>query len=98
MSDLNGSETIVRAATERGELVILRERCKGCNFCIEFCPLHVLQASGRFNSQGYVPPVLKPEGHCSTCAFCQWICPDFAIYVVKDEKDKKPVQSQSGSE
>ena len=28
-----------------GELVIIVDRCKGCDFCIEFCPNRVLEAS-----------------------------------------------------
>lgn len=74
--------------TQKGKLVILPERCKGCNFCIEFCPLHILEPSGELNSFGYVPPRLKADSRCTTCAFCQWVCPDFAIYCIKNENEK----------
>ena len=79
----------IRKKTLKGDLIILPEMCKGCNFCIEFCPQHVLESSGEFNSKGYIPPRLKETGTCTTCAFCQWLCPDLAIYVIKDNGTKK---------
>ena len=64
----------------RGEVHIIKERCKGCGFCIEFCPNEVLKLSDEFNSKGYHPPeVAKPEG-CVNCDLCQLICPEFAIW------------------
>ena len=79
----------IRKKTLRGDLIILPEMCKGCGFCIEFCPQHVLEFSGELNSRGYVSPQLKSEGTCTTCAFCQWICPDLAIYVIKENGTEK---------
>ncbi len=82
------SKDILVNQTEKGELVIMPERCKGCNFCIEFCPLQVLESSKELNSLGYLPPRLKANSRCTTCAFCQWVCPDFAIYCIKNKNGK----------
>lgn len=63
-----------------GVLYILNERCKGCGFCIEFCPQRVLAESDEFNSKGYHPPVVVDSAACVSCGLCELICPEFAIY------------------
>ena len=40
----------------RGFVAITVEHCKGCGFCVEFCPTHVLALSSAYNSKGYHPP------------------------------------------
>jgi NAD-dependent dihydropyrimidine dehydrogenase PreA subunit len=59
------------------------ELCKGCNFCIEFCPNDVLDLSGKINRQGYQYPMVKDEksDDCVGCGMCEKICPEFAIRV-----------------
>ena len=70
--------------TTIGIVHILEDRCKGCGFCIEYCPRQVLQFSTRFNKKGYHPPsVLKPDD-CVNCHYCEIICPEFAIFSVED--------------
>jgi 2-oxoglutarate ferredoxin oxidoreductase subunit delta len=64
----------------RGQVIISPELCKGCGFCIEFCPAGVLEFSEGFNSKGYHPPLaVKPEA-CTGCGLCGIYCPDFAIF------------------
>lgn len=63
-----------------GILHILKERCKGCGYCIEFCPQDVLVESSEFNSKGYHPPVVLNETACVSCGLCEMICPEFAIF------------------
>ena len=70
----------------RGMVSINVELCKGCGFCIEFCPSDVLEFSDGFNSKGYHPPrAVRPEA-CTGCDLCGVYCPDFAIFgvVIKD--------------
>jgi 2-oxoglutarate ferredoxin oxidoreductase subunit delta len=64
-----------------GIVHIIDERCKGCGFCVEFCPRHVLVMSSHTNSRGYHPPHIIDEAHCVNCGLCALLCPDFAIYV-----------------
>jgi 2-oxoglutarate ferredoxin oxidoreductase subunit delta len=65
---------------------IIEVRCKGCGYCIEFCPKHVLGFSDRFNEKGYYIPVEKLPEECSGCGMCQMICPDFAIFLVEEKE------------
>jgi 2-oxoglutarate ferredoxin oxidoreductase subunit delta len=55
----------------RGKVTIDTELCKGCGFCIEFCPPGVLEFSDEFNSKGYHPPrAVKPEA-CTIDGSCR---------------------------
>lgn len=63
-----------------GEVHIIEDRCKGCNFCIEFCPRSVLVESTRFNAKGYHPPEVDKPDACVNCGLCELICPEFAIF------------------
>ena len=69
-----------------GKVNILDYRCKGCKYCIEFCPKDVLEESKEFNEKGYYPPVVKEEGKCINCNFCETVCPEFAIFVTEEER------------
>ncbi|RJR24299.1 MAG: ferredoxin family protein [Desulfobacteraceae bacterium] len=64
----------------KGIVHILEDRCKGCGYCIDFCPRKVLEFSTRFNRKGYHPPALTKQDDCVNCHFCEIICPEFAIY------------------
>jgi 2-oxoglutarate ferredoxin oxidoreductase subunit delta len=69
-----------RPKAPRGVVTINTELCKGCGFCIEFCPAAVLEFSDEFNSRGYhYPCAVRPEA-CTGCDLCGFYCPDFAIF------------------
>ncbi len=68
-----------------GAVHIIKERCKGCEFCIEFCPQKVFEVSDEFNSKGYHPPKIVSHDKCVNCKLCELICPEFAIYITEDE-------------
>ncbi len=76
------------------EIIILEERCKGCGFCIDYCPRNVLEISEKFNQIGYHPPKLVDPDQCLFCGLCERICPDFAIYV-KDNEEKPEKKEKS---
>jgi len=67
----------------KGELIILEDRCKGCKFCIEFCPNEVLAESPKLNAKGYHPPEISKPDECVGCGLCERICPEFAIIAEK---------------
>jgi len=67
-------------------LLILTERCKGCGFCVEFCPQQVLSVSKEVNTRGYYPVYLNDNDKCTKCNLCGLVCPDFAISVVGDKE------------
>ena len=68
-----------RDRTLRGLVVVDIERCKGCGYCVEFCPLSMLVMSTQFNSKGYHYPEAADATKCSGCDLCSMYCPDFAI-------------------
>ncbi len=92
----------------RGDVHIIVDRCKGCGFCVEYCPKEVLVLSEEFNKKGYHPPKVVKQGECVNCNLCEMICPDFAIYSVAapDEEEtagrgddgKERVDERSGGE
>ena len=65
-----------------GVVHILEDRCKGCGYCIEFCPRGVIEFSTHFNEKGYHPPAVKNPDDCVNCHYCEIICPEFAIFSV----------------
>ena len=67
----------------QGDVRIIVERCKGCQFCIEYCPKDVLALSEGFNRKGYHYPKVAKHGECVNCNLCEMICPDFAIFSVE---------------
>jgi 2-oxoglutarate ferredoxin oxidoreductase subunit delta len=66
-----------------GVVEIDPETCKGCGFCIEFCPLGILEFSDSINKMGYQYPRVKPgyEELCVCCGMCERVCPELAIRV-----------------
>jgi 2-oxoglutarate ferredoxin oxidoreductase subunit delta len=68
-----------------GEIHIVVDRCKGCGFCVEYCPRDVLEISEEFNAKGYHPPKIVDQGRCVNCGLCEMICPEFAIYSLEKE-------------
>ncbi|WP_324669583.1 4Fe-4S binding protein [Geochorda subterranea] len=59
-----------------------RDRCKGCELCISFCPTGVLALSDRdFNASGYRPAVVVRPDACTGCAHCARMCPEAAISI-----------------
>lgn len=53
--------------------------CKGCNICIEFCPVQVYEQSGKVNKKGVHVPIPLNEDKCTECGLCTLLCPDQAI-------------------
>lgn len=73
----------------KGTVFINDGRCKGCAFCIAFCPAKALTAGDRLNARGYRLPVLSSPERCNGCDTCGMYCPDFAIYGVRLNRRRK---------
>ncbi|MGC9182016.1 4Fe-4S dicluster domain-containing protein [Thermogladius sp.] len=62
---------------------VIRDRCKECEFCIAICPVKILVKGQNSNRFGYRPPVVTEPDKCIGCRLCEYVCPEFAIYVTK---------------
>ena len=82
----------------RGIVYLDADRCKGCGFCVEFCPPKVLILSEEFNAKGYHPPRLIDPENCTGCDLCGMYCPDFAIFAVQIRAVAKSVPAEAPQE
>ena len=66
------------------KIVVVKERCKSCGYCIKFCPKNVLELGTEVNSKGYeyVQPVRMEDW--VGCCVCGRMCPDGAIEIYTD--------------
>lgn len=80
---------------KKGKIHIDTEKCKGCGFCVEYCPKDVLELSEEFNQKGYHPPRIINEDACIYCQLCEAICPEFAIFVTLKEEAEEGEKSES---
>jgi len=76
---------IEKVKRPKAEIHIIKNQCKGCGFCIQFCPKDVLEESEEINERGIHPPRVIDESRCVLCGFCTSVCPDFAIFVVEKQ-------------
>ncbi len=78
-----------QSKSPKGTVYIRNDRCKGCSYCVVFCPTSALAMGGRLNQKGYhLPELIEPE-KCNGCDMCGLYCPDFAIFGVNFKKAKK---------
>lgn len=63
-----------------GRVEVIKDRCKGCEFCMSYCSRGVLAMSQKFNRKGYHYPEVAFPQLCVNCHFCEVICPEFAIF------------------
>ena len=63
------------AKSDRGDLELDSEECKGCGLCVEACPPRVLRLTGRLNRNGYHPVEYRGSG-CTGCGICFLVCPE----------------------
>lgn len=73
---------LATARLPRGRVRVIPGRCKGCGYCVEFCPEGVLEESPAINAKGYHYVVAKADAGaaCVNCGFCNLVCPEMAIY------------------
>jgi 2-oxoglutarate ferredoxin oxidoreductase subunit delta len=76
----------------QAEIRLIKDECKGCGYCIEFCPEKVFEESNEINARGVHPPRVVDENKCILCRFCMAVCPDFAIYV-EEKKSEEEVKT-----
>ncbi len=74
-----GSKKSEKQGETSWSVEINEDLCKGCEICIEFCPLALFGPSGKLNKTGYYVPVVLQQGKCNGCRFCELLCPELAI-------------------
>ncbi len=70
-------------------ITIVKDFCKGCGFCIAYCPKKVYDLSTEMNKKGYYLPSPVRIEDCTECGLCDFYCPDFAILLEKTKKKSK---------
>ena len=80
----------------RGIVYIVEERCKGCGYCIVYCPTQVLKVSEAFNGKGYHYPEVVSDG-CLNCHYCERLCPEFAIFSREEEAAEAAPSKRTGT-
>ena len=63
------------------QVIVNREMCKECAFCLATCPTDVFAWSKTVNNMGWRPVEVVHEEHCIGCMICFQLCPDFCINV-----------------
>lgn len=68
-----------------GAIVVDKEKCKGCNVCVNECAHDVLALHKEMNNCGYHYSYMKNPENCIGCTNCGLVCPDtcIAIYRLK---------------
>jgi len=66
---------------------LIKQLCKSCGYCIEFCPNKVFEKSETLNEKGVMVPVIAHGERCTACGLCVLLCPDFAL-MLEEEKDE----------
>jgi 2-oxoglutarate ferredoxin oxidoreductase subunit delta len=69
----------------RGNVIIDRERCKGCYLCVRACPVKVLEADTAPNSTGTYPSKAVQPEKCIACGSCFEVCPDVCMEIYELE-------------
>ena len=65
------------------KLIIYKDRCKACGFCIDQCPKDALKFGENFNASGYTAVVVD-DSLCIKCGICYNVCPDSVFELIEE--------------
>lgn len=68
----------------KGMIVIDKELCKGCAYCVDACPIGIIVIENRFNKKGFFTAHAEDIDKCTGCAICARMCPEIAIEVYRE--------------
>lgn len=66
------------------QVIVDKDKCKGCELCVFYCPSKCFQLSSELNKRGVLFPEIKKGVKCVGCGICFLMCPDTCIEVHKD--------------
>jgi 2-oxoglutarate ferredoxin oxidoreductase subunit delta len=73
----------------KGKIIIDKELCKGCGFCITACAKKVIMFDTVFNAMGNHSATPVKIERCNGCGLCAVVCPDIAIEVWRKDGNFK---------
>lgn len=59
--------------------------CKGCEYCVKYCPTKILEMGTERNKKGHFFVKVTDEEKCTVCAICALMCPEAAIEITKED-------------
>jgi len=68
----------------KGLIVIDKELCKGCGYCVDACQLGLIRIEKKFNKKGFFPASFPHKEKCTGCCMCAQMCPEVAIEVYRE--------------
>lgn len=71
---------------KRFKLEFNRDKCKGCEICVSFCPKKLLALDKEVNAKGYHPACITDQDACIGCQSCALMCPDCCISIYELEE------------
>lgn len=75
------------------EVIIEKDKCKGCQLCVYYCPVKHLKLADKLNKKGRNFAEAGETAVCTGCGICFAMCPDAAVKITREEgcqtKDEK---------
>ena len=65
----------------QNDVKIDENKCQGCGYCELFCPNNCFSLTDRYNSKGFIVPIIISKENCTGCGICDRMCPAMAIEI-----------------
>jgi len=77
---------LISESCKTSYIVIEKEKCKACHYCIAVCPRGIIGVSRDINRFGvnYAEQIEEKAHECTGCKSCAIMCPDIAISVYRN--------------
>ena len=69
------------------QIEVNTNKCKGCFYCVKFCPSNKLVATNELNQKGYPIVRIAEDARCSGCNNCILMCSEGCISIFKEVKE-----------